>query len=101
MKPQGGFIRTPKNACLSFILLPFASCLLPLASCLLPLAFFLKKWCVTGLLATKLNMMARRAPNAPYSFCLFPVPYSLFPIPYSLLPIPLLNRPGINYQSSQ
>ncbi|NEP33484.1 MAG: hypothetical protein F6K38_19045 [Moorea sp. SIO3B2] len=23
-------------------------------------------WCVTGLLATKLNMMARRAPNTPY-----------------------------------
>ncbi|NEQ84526.1 MAG: hypothetical protein F6K26_31500 [Moorea sp. SIO2I5] len=54
--------------------MPFAFCLLPFAFCL--------KWCVTGLLATKLNMMARRAPNAPYS--LLPVPYSLFPIPYGI-----------------
>ncbi|NEP51065.1 MAG: hypothetical protein F6K65_20615 [Moorea sp. SIO3C2] len=28
------------------------------------------------------------APNAPYSFCLFPIPYSLFPTPDSRLPTP-------------
>ncbi|WP_143727852.1 hypothetical protein [Moorena bouillonii] len=71
---------------------------MPFAFCLLPFAFCLKKWCVTGLLATKLNMMARRAPNAPYS--LLPTPYSLLPTPYSLLPVPyslfpLLSQPTL------
>ncbi|NEO79961.1 hypothetical protein [Moorena sp. SIO4G3] len=66
---------------------------MPFAFCLLPFAFCLKKWCVTGLLATKLNMMAIPPLTHPTPYSLLPTPYSLFPIAYSLFP--LLSQPTL------
>ncbi|WP_158517548.1 hypothetical protein [Moorena producens] len=77
---------------IAYCLLPIAYCLLPIAYCLLPIAFCLKKWCVTGLLGTKLNMMAIPPLTHP-THPTHPTPYSLFPIPYSLFP--LLSQPTL------
>ncbi|WP_131827250.1 MULTISPECIES: hypothetical protein [Moorena] len=48
-----------------------------------------------GATGYKVEYDGNAAPNAPYSFCLFPIPDSRFPIPdsrfptpYSLLPTP-------------